>query len=73
MPDECIEDFLNRTFLHRIIENRSQTGRQDPIEKAFENTNKDMILINEEDQKKWTDYFFEYSGKELADKLICEG
>lgn len=73
MPDEKIEDFLNRTFLHRILEDRRQAGGQDPIEKAFRNTNKELVLINEESQKKWIDYFFKYSGNELAEKLICEG
>ncbi len=72
MPDEDMENFFKRTFLHKVLEDNSKIDGQDPIERAFNSINKDKVLLDEESQKKWMDHFLKYSGSELAEKLICE-
>lgn len=72
MPDEEIYDFLNRTFLQKIIDSTGDTGLEDPLERAFLHTASQYSWLTLEIQKKWNKYFAELSGSELVDALVKE-
>jgi len=69
MPDEDISDFLNRTFLQKLVENKVAIDG-DPIEKAFSETSKKFAWLTTKEKDVWKKAFCEFSGSDLADKLL---
>lgn len=70
MPVEEISEFLNRTFLQKLINNTEPSGCEDPLERAFSETAAQYSWLTPEIQKKWRKYFAELSSSELVDALV---
>lgn len=71
LPGESISDFLNRTFLQKMEENRNTIGG-DPLENALSKTAVEYGWLTNELKKKWKFAFLSLSGSDLAEKLLEE-
>lgn len=70
-PDEEIPDFLNRTFLQKIIDPTDTAEGEDPLVKAFAKTSEKYIWLTPELRDKWKKIFLsDLTGNELADALL---
>lgn len=72
MPNEEISEFLNRTFLQRLIDSTEIMDCEDPLERAFSETAAHYSWLTPEIQKKWKRYFKELSGSDLVEALVNE-
>lgn len=72
MPDEDINDFLERTFLSKMIMEDENLEGDEPIAQALMKTSEMYSWLTEDMQKKWKKFFMEYSGIDLAEKLVGE-
>ncbi|WP_312071889.1 ABC-three component system middle component 1 [Anaerotignum propionicum] len=72
MPKEEISDFLNRTFLQKLVNSTETIGCEDPLERAFSKTAALYSWLTPEIQKKWKKYFKELSGSDLVEALVNE-
>ncbi len=70
LPEEEPIEFVNRTFLQRISEVSDSLNPEDPIEKAFAETEKEFGWITDDIKDKWKAAFENLSGNELADELL---
>jgi hypothetical protein len=70
LPDEEISDFLNRTFLQKLLDNVDTTGLDDPIERSFCKTAAKYNWLTPEIKKEWMKAFFHLSGSELSDAIL---
>lgn len=73
LPGEDIADFLNRTFLQKVLSERDTATIEDPLERAFFETAAKHSWLTPEIQTKWKKAFSELSGSELADVVLAEG
>lgn len=73
LPGEEISNFLNRTFLQKILNVKDAATIEDPLERAFFETAVEHSWLTPEIQKKWKKAFAELSGSELADVVLAEG
>lgn len=72
LPNEKINDFLSRTFLSFIVDEKKPIDGQEPIDRAFSNIKDHYDWLTDDIHKEWKSYFREYSGSELAEKLVNE-
>lgn len=70
LPNEEISDFLNRTFLQKLLNNLGDNNLDDPIEKAFSKTIAQHNWLTPELKRTWIKAFSELSGSELADAIL---
>ena len=70
LPGEQIPDFVNRTFLQRLLNNIDSVDGSDPLERAFSKTVAQYGWLTPEVQKTWKKAFSNLSGSELLDALI---
>jgi hypothetical protein len=70
LPDEEITEFLNRTFIQKLVSHENITHSEDPIEKAFSITSAQHSWLTPEIQKRWKKAFSDLSGNELSDALL---
>lgn len=70
LPNEEISEFVNRTFLQKLINEQDSVENTDPLERAFANTVSQYSWLTTEIQKKWKKAFSELSGNDLFDALI---
>lgn len=70
LPDEEIIEFLNRTFIPKLMDSGNTQHSEDPIEKAFLLTSDQYTWLTPEVQKKWKKAFLNFSGNELFDVII---
>lgn len=70
LPNECISEFVNRTFLQRFDDSSATIEGKDPLENAFSETAEIHSWLTIEKQKKWKNAFLKLSGSELADELL---
>lgn len=73
LPDEDIFEFLNRTFLQKIINSVDESVATDPIEIAFSKTMANHNWLTVDIQKKWKRAFMELAGSELVTELLEKG
>lgn len=72
MPNEDISEFLNRTFLQKLVNGSDNIDGEDPLERAFSETAVKYSWLTSEIQIKWKKAFLELSGIELFDALLAE-
>lgn len=70
LPDEEIPEFVNRTFLQKLINNSNTFEGEDPLERALSKTANQYSWLTPEIQKTWKKAFSEFSGSELFDVLL---
>ncbi|MDR3601656.1 MAG: hypothetical protein P4L49_14445 [Desulfosporosinus sp.] len=70
MPGEQIPDFVNRTFLQRLLNKIDSVDGLDPLERAFSQTVAQYGWLTPEVQKPWKKAFSNLAGSELLDALI---
>ena len=70
LPNEKISDFINRTFLQKLVSIKDDVESKDPLERAFSNTLVQHSWLTPEIQRRWKKAFTELSGSELFDALI---
>ena len=72
LPGEEISEFVNRTFLQKIIYSADTIIAEDPLERAISETVAKYSWLTPEIQKKWKKAFSDLSGSELVDALLEE-
>lgn len=72
LPEEDVSEFMNRTFLQKLVDRTETIEGKDPLERAFSKTAEEYIWLTSEKQKRWKSAFYELSGSELADELLKE-
>jgi len=70
LPEEDVSEFVNRTFLQKLVDTTDTIEGKDPLERAFSKTAEKYYWLNSEIQKRWKNAFSELSGSELADELL---
>lgn len=70
LPGEDITEFVNRTFLQKLVNHQNMNTSEDPIERAFSITAAQYSWLTPEIQKTWKKAFSELSGNELSDELL---
>ena len=70
LPNENIDEFVNRTFLQNFIDIKDIVDAEDPLERAFTETETKHNWLNPELKKNWKDAFLKLSGVELANVLL---
>ncbi|MDY6227004.1 MAG: ABC-three component system middle component 1 [Clostridium sp.] len=70
LPHEEIIEFLNRTFIPKLMDSGNIQHSEDPIEKAFLLTSDQYAWLTPEVQKKWKKAFLNFSGNELIDAIL---
>ena len=73
LPDEDITEFVNRTFLQKLVSHSGIIDGEDPLERAFNKTAAQFDWLKPEIKEKWKKAFSELSGIELSDALLNEG
>ncbi len=73
LQNEEISDFVNRTFLQKLLSSEDTAQGTDPLERAFSNTLAQFSWFTPELQKRWKKSFSELSGSELFDELLKGG
>lgn len=72
MPDEQVPEFLNRTFLQKLVNIEVTTDYEDPLERAFSETAAQYSWLTPEVQQNWKKAFSDFSGSDLVDVLVGE-
>lgn len=72
LPNEEIPDFVNRTFLQKLLNSTDTIKGEDPLERAFSETVAQHSWLTPEIQKRWKKAFADLSGSELFDALLEE-
>ncbi|WP_378956284.1 ABC-three component system middle component 1 [Pelosinus sp. sgz500959] len=72
LPGEEISEFVNRTFLQKLINSGATIDGEDPLERAFSETAAKYKWLTPEIQKTWKKAFSDLSGSELVDALLKE-
>lgn len=70
LPEEDAFEFVNRTFLQRLVNSTDTIDGKDPLESAFSKTSKKYNWLTSEMQKRWKSAFSDLSGSELIDALL---
>lgn len=70
MPEERLDDFLERTFLYQVVPEENTIYGSEPVYNALSKTGVMHSWMSKEIQKEWRTFFLEYSGMELVEKLI---
>lgn len=70
LPDEDISEFVNRTFLQKLVNSDETIAGKDPLESAFSKTSEKHNWLTSEMQKRWKNAFSDLSGSELADAIL---
>lgn len=70
LPGEEITEFVNRTFLQKLINGADTIDGEDPLERAFSKTVAKYSWLTPELQKTWKKAFSDLSGSDLADNLL---
>lgn len=73
LPGEEISEFVNRTFLQKLLNSIDTTNVEDPLERALSETAAQYSWLTPEIQKTWKKAFSDLSGNELVDALLEEG
>ena len=73
LPDENILEFVNRTFLQKLVSDSGIIDGEDPLERAFDKTASQFNWLTPEMKEKWKKAFSELSGIELSDALLNGG
>ena len=63
-------DFFERTFLYQVASEQSVIHGLEPIFNALSKTGMNYNWMSQDIQREWRTFFLEYSGMELAEKLI---
>ncbi|WP_346909440.1 ABC-three component system middle component 1 [Faecalicatena orotica] len=72
MPHEELNTFLDRTFLSKIMLQQESIDIQDPVQRSFKRIEKKYEWLSDGVQNNWKEYFRNYSGSELVEKIIDE-
>lgn len=70
LPEEDISEFINRTFLQKIVKSTDTIDGKDPLETAFFKTSEKHSWLTPEMKKKWKNDFSNLSGSDLVDALL---
>ncbi len=70
LPGEDVSEFVNRTFLQKLVDDSDTIDCEDPLEKAFSKTVVKHRWLTPEMQKTWKKAFSNLSGSELVDALL---
>ncbi|MCR1973815.1 hypothetical protein NSA52_06665 [Clostridium sporogenes] len=70
LPGEEITEFVNRTFLQKLVNHENIKHSEDPIERTFSITAAKYRWLTPEIQKTWKKAFSDLSGNELSDALL---
>ncbi|MFH1128133.1 MAG: ABC-three component system middle component 1 [Candidatus Omnitrophota bacterium] len=70
LPNEDISEFVNRTFLQRLINTTDTIEGKDPLESAFLKTSEKHNWLTPEMQETWKKAFSNLSGSELVEELL---
>lgn len=70
LPGEEIYEFINRTFLQKLLNYAGTIEGEDPLERAFSKTVVKYSWLTPEMQKAWKKAFYNLSGSELFDELL---
>lgn len=73
LPGEEITEFVNRTFLQKLVKSIDSVDGADPLERAFSKTVAQYSWLTPEMQKTWKKAFSNLSGSDLLDALIEGG
>jgi hypothetical protein len=72
LPDEDVSEFVNRTFLQKLVDRTDTIEGKDPLERAFSKTAEKYNWLTSEKQKQWRSAFSDLYGSDLADELLKE-
>lgn len=70
LPDEEIAEFVNRTFLQKLIYDTDTIEGKDPLERAYSKTAEQYSWLTSDMQNTWKKAFSELSGSDLFDALL---
>lgn len=70
LPNETINSFFERTFLSKIVEEKTQISGKDPLDYALSSIRKDFAWLSDEMEMEWKKCFLECPGNEIAEKII---
>jgi len=70
LPEEDVSEFVNRTFLQRLVNSTDTIEGKDPLESAFSKTSEKHNWLTSEMQKRWKSAFSDLSGSELIAALL---
>lgn len=72
MPNEDIPEFVNRTFLQKLVDTTHTPVGKDPLERAFLETAAKHSWLTPEIQKTWKKAFLDFTGNDLVEALLKE-
>lgn len=70
LPEEDVTEFVNRTFLQKLVVSSDTIDGKDPLERAFSATVAKHSWLTPEMQKMWKKSFSNLSGSELGEALL---
>lgn len=70
LPNETINSFFERTFLSKIVEEKTQIRGKDPLDYALSSIRKDFAWLSDEMEIEWKKCFLECPGNEIAEKIV---
>ncbi len=72
LPGEDVSEFVNRTFLQKLVDTTRTEVDKDPLERAFLKTAAKHSWLTTGIQKNWKKAFSDFTGNDLVEALLKE-